>query len=83
MALLAVANGSLSVTVPQVGGSAGYSGTCYTVEGIKRTKIITSRDWTDQSNNVNMTSFATEYLGSTSNTVVEGTVPYNGLPVRS
>ena len=79
MALLAVSNGALSVTVPQIGGSPGYAGTCYTVEGITRTKTVTVRDWTDPSNNLNMQTFATEYLGSVQNTVVEGTVPYAGL----
>jgi hypothetical protein len=79
LALLAVANGSLNVTVPQVGGIPGYAGTCYTVEGVRRTKTITCRDWIDQSNTANMTTFATESLGSMQNTVVEGTVPYYGL----
>jgi hypothetical protein len=79
MVLLAVANGSLAVTVPTSGGSPTYSGTSYTVEGIRRTKIITCRDWTDQSNTTNMTAFATEFLGSVQDVVVEGTIPYFGL----
>ncbi len=77
IAFVPVANGSLNVTVPT--GSPGYSGTLYTVEGIQRTKVITIRDWKDYSNTANMTTFATEFLTSVNNVVVEGTVPYYGL----
>ena len=79
MAFVPVATGSLNTIVPQVGGSPGYAGTSFSVEGIRRTKIITVRDWTDQSNSVNMTTFATEYLNSVQNVVVEGSIAYNGL----
>jgi hypothetical protein len=79
MAFIPVANGSLNVVVPQVSGVPGYSGTVFTVEGLKLTKVITVRDWRDVSNLSNMTTFANEMLASMSNVVVEGTVPYYGL----
>ena len=44
MALLAVANGALSVTVPQIGGVPGYAGTCYSIEGVtapRRSRVAT------------------------------------------
>jgi hypothetical protein len=79
IAFVPVATGALNVIVPSSGGSPGYAGTCYTVEGIQRTKIITVRDWTDASQNLNMTTFANEYLGSVDNVVVEGSFTYYGL----
>ncbi len=79
VALLAVATGTNSTTVPTSGGVASYSGTSYTVEGIQRTKTITVRDWTDASNLANMTTFATEFLSSVQDVVVEGSVPYYGM----
>jgi hypothetical protein len=76
MAFVAVASGSLSTFAPS---STTYAGTLYTVEQIERTKTITCRDWTDQSNTTNMALFASEFLNSVENVVVEGSVPYNGL----
>ena len=71
-----VATGNLSTYAPS---PSTYSGTLYTVEGIERTKVITVRDWRDISNLSNMATYATEYLQSVNNVVVEGTVPYHGL----
>jgi hypothetical protein len=79
VALLAVATGVNSTTVPSSGGVPGHSGTSYTVEGIQRTKTITVRDWTDSSNLSNMTTFATEFLASVQDVVVEGSIPYYGM----
>lgn len=76
MAFLPVANGSLSTFAPS---PTTYSGTLYTVEGIQRTKIITVRDWKDVSNSTNMATYASEYLGSVQDVVVEGSIPYYGL----
>jgi hypothetical protein len=74
--LLAMANGALKTIVPS---PTTFSGTLFTVEGVSRTKIITVRDWSDASNVGNMTTFATEFLESVQDVVVEGTVPYFGL----
>ena len=76
VALLSVANGALSTFVPS---SSTYSGTSYTVEGIQRRKVITVRDWSDNSNLANMTTFAGEFLDSVQDVVVEGTLPYYGM----
>jgi hypothetical protein len=76
IAILAVANGSLKTVVPS---PTTYSGTLYTVEGVQRTKIITVRDWSDNSNLTNMTAFATEFLDSVQDVVVEGSLPYFGM----
>jgi hypothetical protein len=76
IAILAVANGSLKTIVPS---PSTYSGTLYTVEGVQRTKIITVRDWSDNSNLTNMTAFATEFLDSVQDVVVEGNLPYFGM----
>ncbi len=76
IAFLPVANGSLAAFAPS---STTYSGTLFTVEGIKRTKIITCRDWKDYSNTSNMQTFASEFLSAVQDVVVEGTVPYYGL----
>lgn len=71
-----VANGSLSVSFPS---ATTYAGTTYTVEGIQRTKVITVRDWRDQSNLTNMSQFTSEAFDSVKDVVVEGTLPYYGL----
>ena len=73
---LPVANGSLQVTYP----TSGQTGTLYSVEGITRVKTITVREWTDYSLSANMATFAYEWLTSACNVVVEGTLPYLGLP---
>jgi hypothetical protein len=76
IAFLPVANGSLAVYSPS---SSTYGGTSFTVEGIQRTKVITVRDWKDYSNTSTMQTFASEFLDSVKDVVVEGTVPYFGL----
>jgi len=76
IAFVPVANGSLNVYAPS---SSTYAGTLYTVEGIERAKVITVRDWKDASNSANMATFASEFLTSVQDVVVEGTVPYYGL----
>jgi hypothetical protein len=75
IAFLAIGTGALEAIAP----SSGYAGTLFTVEGIQRIKIITVRDWTDLSNSANMQTFASEFLDSVSNVVVEGSLPYNGF----
>jgi len=74
---LPVANGSLEVVSPSGGG---YSGTLYSVEGISRTKYITVREWRDSASSPNMQTFADVQLASMKDTVVEGSLPYLGLP---
>jgi hypothetical protein len=74
-AFLPIATGALATYAPS---SSTYSGTLYTVEGIQRRKVITSRDWRDASNTANMATFATEFLDSVKDVVVEGVVPYLG-----
>lgn len=76
MAFLPVAVGTLSAYAPS---SSSYAGTLYTVEGIRRTKIITATEWRDYSNQTNMNTFASEFLDAVKDVVVEGTVPYHGL----
>lgn len=76
VALLSMANGALKTIVPS---PTTYSGTLFSVEGVSRTKVITVRDWSDASNLSNMTTFATEFLESVQDVVVEGSVPYFGL----
>ena len=76
IAFLAVAAGTLSVFAPS---SSTYAGTSNTVEGLTRRKVITVRDWRDQSNSTNMAAFCSEYLDSVKDVVVEGTLPYFGL----
>lgn len=71
-----VAVGTLAQYAPS---STTYAGTLYSVEGIERTKTITVLEWTDYSNDTNMATFASEFLDSVKDVVVEGTVPYNGL----
>jgi hypothetical protein len=71
-----VAYGTLSAYAP---GPSTYSGTLDSIEGIQRTKTITCLDWKDYSNQTNMNTFASEFLDSVKDVVVEGTVPYNGL----
>lgn len=75
-AFLPIAVGTLSAFAPS---STTYSGTLYTVEGISRTKIITCIDWRDYGNQASMDLFASEWLSSSQDVVVEGTVPYLGL----
>jgi hypothetical protein len=71
-----VAIGTLSAFAPS---SSTYSGTLDTVEGIHRTKTITVLDWRDIGNQANMDLFASEFLDSVQDVVVEGVVPYAGL----
>ena len=76
MVFLPVANGGLQAWAPS---STTYSGTLFTTEGVKRTKVITVRDWRDVANQTTMNTFASEFLASVQDVVVEGTVPYHGL----
>ncbi len=77
MAFLPVANGDLQVFAPS---SLTYAGTLYTVEGIKRTKTITLREWTAQGSNANIQTFCNEQFDSIKDVVVEGKLEYLGLP---
>jgi hypothetical protein len=76
IAFLAVANGSLNTFAPS---SSSWAGTLYSVEGIQRTKVLTMRDWRDASNSTNAAIYASEYLDSVKDVVVECTLPYHGL----
>jgi hypothetical protein len=69
-----------AVYPPDVAGVPQYAGTSYSVEGITRTKVITIAEWSDYSNQVNMLKYATEQHGASSDTVVEGSFVYAGLP---
>jgi hypothetical protein len=71
-----VASGTLSAFAPS---PSTFAGTLFTVEGLSRTKIITVRDWLDGSNQTTMNTFASEFLDSVKDVVVEGSLPYNGL----
>jgi hypothetical protein len=71
-----VAVGTLTAYAPS---SSTYAGTLYTVEGVRRTKIITALEWRDYSNTSTMQTFASEFLDSVKDVVVEGTLPYLGL----
>jgi hypothetical protein len=73
---LPIATGTLAAYAPS---SSSYSGTSFTVEGIRRTKIITVRDWLDGTNQTTMQTFASEFLDSVKDVVVEGSLPYQGL----
>lgn len=75
-AFVACAVGALEVVAP----ASGFAGTLYTVEGVRRTKVITALDWRDQSNNLNMQIYANEVLDSCKDVVIEGSVPYQGMP---
>lgn len=74
--IVPIANGSLSTFAPS---STTYSGTLSTVEGIHRTKIITVTDWRDYGSTSTMATYATEFLDSVQDVVIEGTIPYYGL----
>jgi hypothetical protein len=76
IAFVPVATGTLSAFAPS---NTTFAGTLFTVEGVERTKIITVRDWVDFSNQTTMNTFATEYLDSVQDVVVEGSIPYYGL----
>lgn len=75
-AFVPVAYGTLTAYAPS---PSTYAGTLFTVEGIQRTKVITVLEWKDYSNQTNMHTFASEYLDSVKDVVVEGTLPYLGL----
>ena len=71
-----VATGVLSV----YGAPSGYAGTLYTVDGVQRTKVITLRDWTQESGvNQNIQVYANEQFSSIQDVVVEGSISYLGL----
>ena len=79
-----VAYGTLAAYAPPLSPTnstqpGGYAGTTYSVEGIQRRKVITALDWKDYSNQANMALFASEFLDSVKDVVVEGVVPYHGL----
>jgi hypothetical protein len=73
--VLAVNTGELTATKP----ASGYEGTSHTVEGLEKTLTITSRDWRDPINQSHVEDYAQDVLDSVKNTIVEGTVTYNGL----
>lgn len=73
--VVAVNTGELKVAKP----NTGYEGTSFTVEGLQNTKVITCRDWTDPINQTHMAAYAQDRLDAVKNTIVEGTVVYNGL----
>jgi hypothetical protein len=75
-AVVPIAVGTLAAYAPS---SSSYAGTLYTVEGISRTKTITVLEWTDYSNSTNMSTFASEFLDSVKDVIVEGSAPYAGL----
>jgi hypothetical protein len=75
-AFVAVATGTLNAVAP----ASGYAGTLWTVEGVQRTKTITVLEWRDYSNQANMNLYASEVLDSVKDVVVEGSLPYFGLP---
>ncbi len=74
---LPVANGQLQVQAPYGGG---FAGTLFTVEGISRTKVVTVREWTDYSLTTNMQTYANELFSTLQDVIVEGSIPYLGLP---
>ncbi len=74
--IIPVANGDLQVIAP----ATGYAGTLYTVEGIARTKTITVREWTDYGQTVNLQVYCNEQFDALKDVVVEGRLPYLGLP---
>lgn len=76
--LLPVVVGTQTAVYPaDSGGSPVYSGTCYSVEGISRTKFVTVNDWRDPANQTNMNTYAQELWGALSDTVTEGTVVHH------
>jgi hypothetical protein len=77
---LPINTGALSTVYPaDIGGVAQYVGTSNSLLGLTRTKTITVRDWTDLSNDANMTLYAQEWLSSCQDVVYEGSLPYFGL----
>ena len=75
-AFLAVGYGTMTAVAPPT----GYAGTLSTVEGVSRTKYITVLEWKDYSNQLNMQTFAAEVLDSVKDVVIEGSLPYLGMP---
>lgn len=70
-----VANGTLQAVYPaDVAGVPQYAGTSNTVEGLTRTKYVTSQNWRDYGNAANMLLWATDLHGALSPAVVEGSV---------
>lgn len=60
--------------------TGGFSGTLRTVDGVQRTKVITLRDWTQESGvNQNIQVYANEQFDSIKDVVVEGSISYLGL----
>jgi hypothetical protein len=76
-AFLAVATGTLTAVAPK---TTTHAGTLFTVEGVSRTKYITVLEWRDYSNQANMETFASEVLDSVKDVVIEGSLPYLGMP---
>jgi hypothetical protein len=77
--LLAINKGALTATAPPDSGGPVYAGTLHTVEGVDRTLYVMVPAWRDPSNQTNMNAFATHFLDSVKDTVVEGAVTYHGL----
>ena len=75
-AFLAVGYGTMTAIAPPT----GHAGSLYTLEGVARTKYITVLEWKDYSNQANMQTFANEVLDSVKDVVIEGSLPYLGMP---
>jgi hypothetical protein len=74
-ALLAINTLDNSVRVP----TSGFSGTSNTVEGLENTLVVTVPQWTDPLSLDQMTDYAQDLLFSVQDTVVSGTVTFQGL----
>lgn len=59
--------------------TANYSGTSYTVDGIRKTLTVTIDQWTDYGQFSNISAYAQDLWSSVSDAVVEGTVVYYGF----
>lgn len=78
-ALIAVNTGSLTAIYPPDSGGAVYGGTSHTVEGLSETLTVTCLQWRDPANQTAMDAYAHDLHDSVKDTVVEGTVVYDGL----
>lgn len=82
--LLPVAQGVLEVAAPaDVAGVPQYGGTCFTQDGIQRTRIVNNREWVSDVDNGQMTAWANRLHESMRDTIVEGSATrYGFYPVR-
>ena len=78
--LLPVAQGVLEVTAPaDSGGLPVYSGTCFTQDGIQRTRYVNNREWISEADTGQMTAWANRLLEATRDTIVEGSATRYGF----